>query len=573
MTEEEFIDLVQQRFIPTTCGRFPVYFKVGRHMTWNTFLSLFPVKKDCEWISGWKNCRQCQKTWSDISTLSTTDGEPVYCGQPLEDYPPYYMEAIKKYQESFRAAPITDTVINYVPLVNHNSPPNIGHKSLGIMDYDSEFPHCFLKTGLINLSPKDTDLSDKVAVIIHNEIANLERYLSAWDHEVILKILNWYDTKGETAAGYRVNILGLRFINQIYIEFAKDLKESYLDKRIKRVIVLRHMLILFSGKHPDDAIGGIHIFANSSNLAACRKVSEPEEFWRVMDARYNPIKYRRAIAPPKLGAVKATLAQVGNDLSCFERRRLTVDNVHVINHCIWRECEPEIDTSISSTRLLDLVKTKLAERKAPSPIKTCFSSSKSSTAIKKTPDEFEVWLKTLPSGTRMKHNISPYGTIYPIELAEPTTQKGRDMLKVPIGWTIPPKGILANKEYGWLNVKSITTHPGRWRIDEDGSHTTVPREQSIICDGYVIEMNHSWRSPSSCMFPQFFRGKYHGMDTTINELNNTLRMSDPPGDIFRGIVLEVKKTPEIRGGWSTKTMSSQFQAILPCGQTQLVTII
>lgn len=518
--------LLTQKATPQLCGGLPTYFKVQPHMSWAQFLTLLPPETPD--LGCWRSCTQCRRSWSELSTLATLEGEPVFLGGSPDDYPVEAQNAVREYQRSFRKSQVADCPVRYINSAERNDPPNLGRHSMG------GFPHAFLETGLTIPSP---DLQEKVSDLIHQELQHLERYLIEWAPNVVARILDWYNVKGETAAGYRINTGGLRFLNALHTELA-----DVSNPRLRRCVVLRHMLELFSGEHPADACGAIHVFSNGSNMAACRYASTPEVFWRIMDQRYNPATYRQPTSTPSEGQVKAALQLVDNDLSCFERERLAMNDPQVVSRALWLSSATNASsrTSITADQLLEQVRSKNGQRTTGAKA-TCFDSQLAAILSKSQllPDQFDQWLAALPAGTRLEYRVQPTST--PIELAQPTTDKGREMVKVPVSWAVPIDGSRSGLKADWHMVRQILPHPGRWRSE---APFIVPRDQAIVSDGYVIvlEQPHTWRPEASCLFAEFFRGEYHSLDKTRQELQRSLRMSDPAeGEPIHGLMIECKR--------------------------------
>lgn len=559
-------DFFAQKYVPEVVAGLPTYFTVEPHMAWTTFLYHLPNDTH-NGLAGWKACNQCRNSWAELSTLATTSGNPVYFGCDPSEYPVAAQAAVRAYQNSFRKSPITDKPLRCFPVTDRHSYPNLGHKVNGKSANGVPYPHCFLETGLLKLTTAQQDMQCTVNKLIHQELPDLERYLQEWNPIVIDRLIDWYNLKGESAAGYRVNMGGLRMMSKIH----KDLA-GQTDHRQRRCVLLMHLLKLFSGSHPHDAQGAIHVFSRSSNLAACRDVSTPEMFWNLMDDRYNPITYRQPTSTPSVDQVNAALKIVNNDLSCFERILLTDNDPHVTNRVLWRSTPAASKSIMTPDQLLSQVKTKNAKTdsrwlvlsNAPS---TCFDQASGDGSLNV--DQFEKWLTQLPAGTKLEFNIPDY--ICPLMMGKPTTIQGQEMVKVPVGWTMPTSYV-SSWSVGltpkWCAVRLVLPHPGRWRGDTD----VVTREQAIVSDGYVIQLDqsHTWDPAGSCLFAEFFRGKYHDLGKTRQELHTSLRMAvDTHGVPLRGVMVQVKLTGNV---WKPQKPMA-FRATLPSGSKQSITVV
>jgi len=564
-------ELFNQTAIPEKFGGHFTYLRVKSHMSWNDFLSLLP--HETKGLTGWKHCAQCRNAWRELSTLATLDGQPVFLGGLVDSYPEAARAAIKTYQHKFRSSPVLDTPVRFFETSERHSSPNLGFETMGADESGTPYYHCFLATGLPSLDETEKEHQRKVNALVHQECPILEDYVQTWTPIVVKNILEWYTQKGESAAGYRVNIGGLRFMVALQEEL-----EGEHDSRKRRCIVVRHLLELFAGPHPADACGAIHVFANSSNLAWCRHASTPESFWRMMDLRYNPTTYRQPTSTPTVGQVKAALSMVNGDLSCFNRQLISEDDPEVVQRALWRQQEFPVassQTTMTAEQLLGQVRSKSASA-ASKTKSTCFDGCYQQLdgvlgQTKLNPDQFEDWLSKLPAGTELEYDV-PH-TYTPLEMGKPTTAKGLEMVKVPVGWVLPAGGVPSQGGIGngWVKVKQVVPHPGRWRSASDVSQPfpVTDRMHAVVSDGYVVQLvrPHTWRPDCSCLFADFFRGEYHALMKTRQELHESLRMSQPEdGKPFRGIMLEVK----LRGlDWKLR-VQSRFRATLPGNKVLVV---
>lgn len=570
-TDLDLGQLLQQHAAAQECGGCPTYFRVAPHMKWGQFLRFLP--EDTPGLHGWKMCTQCRNAWGELSTLATLEGEPVFLGGPVESYPEAAQKAVTEYQRRFRLSEVTDQVVRYVHGLERHDGPNLGRRTLGNWPDGRPYTHAFLETGLPKLDGEARAHQDRVNELLRQETTLLESYSQLWAPHVVKRLLDWYTAKGESAAGYRQNTGGLRFM----VAFHEDFEKGWNEPRARRVVALHHLLKLFSGEHPADACGAVHVFASGSNMAACRYATSPEAFWRMMDQRYNPTTYRQPTSTPSEGQVKAALKQVDNDLTCFERELLSENDPEAVQRALWRPepaPEPASKTTMTAEQLLSQVRSKQAPVQAKS---TCFDAAPAP-AFKSemTPDEFDQWLAGLPAGTTLEYQV-PHSLV-PLEMGKPVTQKGCDMVKVPVGWVLP-SGMRSRHglTLGWQRVKQVLPHPGRWRASEtdaDGetSYPVVSRDRAVVSDGYVVQLTqpHSWRPDCSCLFADFFRGEYHALGKTRQELHQSLRMKQPAdGSLpLRGVMLECK----LRGSAYQLREKSRFRATLPGGKTQSVTV-
>ena len=545
-------NLFQGEAVPLEIGGRRFYFLVEPHLSWHEFLCIFDERAITDGsLAGWKACRLCASIWDDISVLADANGDPVYLGRDPETYPLPVRQAIRAYQRAFRLSSVRDTVFFRPTDAVRHTGCNLGKKTAGRAADGLPYNHMFLHTGLNGNTEAH---SQQLNSLLHQELPLLEQFLRDWNADVIKVILSRYETRGENAPGYKVNIGGLRFFSKL-----QDELQAQQDRRQRRITMLSHLLELFRGPHPADALGAIHIFSNGSNLAACRDAPSEEEFWAILKQRYEPTTYRQPTSVPTQGQVKAALKQVDGDLSCFERVHLSTHDPRVIARAIWRErpVAPRDATRISPEQLL------AAARKTSAPAKTaratCFDSKSTSIGLPRrlTVDQFETWLGSLEPGATLYWNVTT--CVYPIHVAVPVTEKGAEMIKlVEASWVLPGGGMtpstagIKQPAGAWLQIPMITPHVSRW--SKDGS--LAPRENAVVGDGTILQVAHTWDPQGSCLFAEFFRGEYHGMNHTRQELQRTLRMRKPAdGEVFSGVLLTVRSRPGSTG------LTSQFDTL------------
>jgi hypothetical protein len=202
-------------------------------------------------------------------------------------------------------------------------------------------------------------------------------------------------------------------------------------------------------------------------------------------------------------------------MSCtaFEREYLSIHDNMVKAACIWRHTD-----------------------------KTCLKVTKLPSTQCMNVNQFEAWLRALPADTVLEY-YAPH-IIFPIEIGKPISDEGRDMVKVPANWVIPPYG--ATTKSGYVKIDMITYHPGRWK--KDG--TMSSRSNAVVTDGLVLVTNpaHKYCFNNSCLFAKFFNE-----DVSCSVLNMKLRIRQPVDmpdhEVFRGLYLGIKYTPH-RGEWT-----------------------
>lgn len=327
---------------------------------------------------------------------------------------------------------------------------------------------------------------------------------------------------------------------------------------------MKHLVSLMKGRSPSNALGAIHIFANSSNLAACRDAVSEDAFWKILQSRYNPVSYRQPTAAPKAGQVmamsKLLQTEFGleeGDLTPWEREMISINDPMVTVQTLWKHTESLNQPDNTRASLSDLMSS---SKKTRTP-RTCFDAATPTSTDDLTsivgstrmynPDSFEKLLSSLPEGTEVEYNV-PY-SITSINTGKPVTEPGREMLKIPAGWVIPSNGISSSSvglSGGWHKIKLITHHLGRWRggTVDNPEFTTTSRDNAVVSDGIVlvpyIPIDYS---PScSVMFAEFFTGKWHGLNHTRQKLHSSLRVRRPDGlvanDTFNGILLRIGKS-------------------------------
>jgi hypothetical protein len=543
------------------------------HSMWKLSQFLKHVPASMQEVSSWKICTQCRSAWPDLSRVGVVDAkgniQPAY----LSGDPCTYgnlESAVAAFQEAFRAGHVDRSVMFEQPTTERHAATTLGHKTAGIR------PEGIPGAGLpyihmcMNINLPENPRSEKLNALLLTEVPLVEQFSNSWTRAVVDKILVWYETKGHDAPGYKVNIGGLRWFSGLL----KDIEMHGAGKiQTRRVLIIRHLLRLLSGPRPDDALGGVHIFASGSNLATCRDASSVEAFWKIMDARYNPITYRQPTAAPTAGQVEAALKEVDGDTTGYERESLAAADPMVTSRALWMESEapPAHDATRISA---DALRAAARPKKTSVPT-TCFDHEvvvKGETRkLNLSPDEFENWLSEQPAGSKLMWNLP--STVIPIVVGVPTTGKGREMVKVPANWVVPGShrtassvGLLST----WEPVESIVHHPGRWLHDGGLSD----RAHAVVSDGIVVvtKTRPTYTPNCSCLFAEFFRGEFHGSGKVRQALHNTLRIRRPDGmtlpKMFQGCIIQIR----LKGTrWSVDAPTS-FRVLRPDGTQQTVTI-
>lgn len=478
-------------------------------------------------IKTWPPCSQCSDVWRDISILSKPDGTPVIFDNPPETYPLAFQDAIRQFQRAFKKSPLTDHLA-FGPPETHRHRKSSGNFGIRVV---GGYHHLFLTSNLpINKS------ADKINHLIHCELPDLERYIKEWSPNVIKTLLDRFEAKGEEAPGYRHLIGSLRFMNKLHNELALE-----QNPRMHRAIILIAMHDLLSGSNPENAVGAIHNFSNGGNLAACRDAVSEDAFWKILRDRYNPSTYRQSVVQPTENQLKAGLALVDGDLSCFERMQLSIDDPRLL--AILREegfhYTPTTNSEITVDKLMAEARARATASDATTVVKkTCFDNKKSMSM-----SEFLKWCATLPPGSKMEYNFP--NSVNPIVFGIPTTEKGAKMTKRLAGWSMtnsPQKNYTIGLNSGWCQIKVIAPHPGRWMpqpLETGGDYLCRPN-QSLVADGLIVEAVHTHDPPNSCLFAEFFNGEWHALGKTRQELHNQLRIKKLPKDQkpFIGIMLQ-----------------------------------
>ena len=553
----------------TNAGRTYYYLLSKCPMTWAAFMALVGHVTD---RAGWAICRVCEHKWNRLSRLVAADGGPAFLGGVPSTYPESLQDAVRGFQRAVKLTVLSDQL---------HFTGDMGVCEQGMRAADkprggTAYKHIFLKT---NLTAEPLD--EKLNALLHTELPLVQQVIAAWKSETILTILSRYEARGEGAPGYKVNICGLRFMGKLLTELA-----TVHTERTRQFVMMKHLMILFAGPRPDDALGGVHIFSSGSNLAACQDAVCERSFWKILLGRYNPVTYRQPTAPVTAGQVAAALKLVGGDTQCFEREHISIASKEAQNYNIWQHVPSAVPPAKDRTRIsaADLLAgaVKSKSTKSTTAKDTCFdgaSPSKESSLPKSSAsvmnvDQFEAWLGELPPGAKLEYAIPRVVT--PIDLGKPTTAKGREMVKSPVGWVIVPNGVNAedyvtNRVYRstYVGIRMITPHPGRWRAD--GSLSS--RDHAVVEDGFVLVTDppHRYNFQCSCLFAQFFSGDMHQLGRTRQTLHNELRIRRPTElatrDVFRGLLLSINKTSS---GWRT-SVASAFRATYQ-GETVCVTV-
>ena len=550
---------------PSQEGGRAFYYLVTNGMNWHAFLDLLPRTPE---IIRWRECRLCWKIWMDLSRLAGADGKPVFLGGNPEEYG-ILAVAVRAYQAQFRTLQVEANVLFAPPNPGRDKAGCIGRPTNGSCD-GKPFNHLCADLQL------GVDYGgDGVNKLLRQEVPLVEQFLEDWASGTVSTILERYKTKGETAPGYKVNIGGLEFMVALQAELDRS-----KDKRpqTRRMIVVTHMLRLFAGPRPADALGAIHIFASGSNIAACRIAMSEDAFWAIMKARYDPVRYLQPTSLPTDNQVAAAMQMVGGDTALFERIHLHNGDPMVVTHTIWASPQEKDQTRITADALRALARKKPVTGGKG---KTCFDGGLPATRrhLSLGQDGFLAWLAEIAKEPSSKVEYMVPDGVHPIEVGVATSQKAADMLRVPASWVTTPTPVSASAidiKSGYQDVKLMTYHPGRWRdpTREGGKVRSTP-EDAVVSDGFVLQLvaPGDWKPNCSCLFAQFFSGSMHGMSKVRQLLHETLRIRQPAdmpsAEIFRGIMLTSKRQ---ENGQFEFAKPEFFRAVLPDGSHQTVTV-
>ena len=571
----DWVNLQEQGVPPMVQEGHSYYIIVDHSMKkFSQFLSYLPPS--VEGLEGWKRCSQCRCAWPDLSKVGVFARgvlQPAY----LSNIPSKYGElapAVEAFQDAFRKGQVQQTVMFEIPDTERHGATSLGHRYMGVrppehLDAGHPYIHACMDVNLPK-NPQATKLNE----LLNAEVPLVEQFICHWSLEVIDTILKWYEVKGQEAPGYKVNIGGLRWFSCLL----QDIADQHAGKKInyRRMLVIKNLIKLLSGPHPDDALGATHIFSSGSNLAACRHARSPETFWKIMDARYNPITYRQPTAAPTEGQIEAALQKLGNDLSCYERVYLDTSDPQVTSRALWTQSTPPPAHDVTCITADELRATAVQKGKGKMP-STCFDNVKpkgDTCTSYLTPDEFDKWIVSQPAGSKIDWLV--LSNVTPIAVGVPVTTKGSEMMKVPAGWSVNPYGQTASTSgftaQAWQSVETIVPHPGRW-THEGGLST---REAAIVSDGYVVVTHQrvQYDPPGSCLFAEFFRGEYHNLDKVRQKLQTTLRIRKPDtlpvSRVFKGCLISVT----LRGSrWLTDRGNITFRVSRPDGTQQMVVLL
>lgn len=561
------------------CDALPPLREAGHqfYVTVNHFMYKFSqflrhVPAHMQEVSCWKICTQCRASWPDLARVGVVDAkgniQPAY----LSGDPCTYGNlepAVAAFQEAFRAGHVDRSVMFELPTTERHTATTLGRKTAGIRPEGlpgAGLPYIHLCMNIV--LPKNPR-SEKLNTLLLAEVPLVEQFANMWTRAVVDKILAWYEAKGQDAPGYKTNIGGLRWFSNL-LKDIETLSAGNIQNR--RVLIIRHLIRLLSGPRPHDALGGVHIFASGSNLAACRTASSVEEFWKIMDVRYNPATYRQPTAAPTAGQVEAALKAIDGDTTCFERQTLAATDPMVTSRALWMESEaPAADATRISA---DALRAAARPKKTSAPT-TCFDSEaapKGETCSRNlSPDEFSNWLSEQPVGSKLLWSTP--SKVTPIAVGVPTTDKGREMVKVPANWVVTSRGMDASSvglRNRWEPVESIVHHPGRWLHDGGVSS----RAHAVVSDGIVVvtKTRHTYTFNCSCLFAEFFHGEFHSISKVRQTVHDTLRIRRPDGmtldETFQGCMIPIR----LNGSrWGLDEPTS-FRIMRPDGTQQTVTI-
>lgn len=562
--------LFQTSATPNKTGVVTFFYMLSKSpKTWTSFLQLMHTDDPAleAKLQGWAGCHVCPKIWEKMSRLQTEDRKPVLFPNHVSTYPPFAQIAIAAFQEACLKTPFSHQIYVNDDTQDcvHSCDGHIGCKSRGINKQNGlAYPHLYIQIANGGLPKSTTNIN----MILHQEYPLTVQFLDRWDPNVVSTILSRYEEKGQSAPGFKENILGLKWLQGLQAELGK----IYEGHPNFTFIVTKHLVNLVKGKHPADALGGVHIFANGSNLSACSlkdyhgNVISEDKFWSILGMRYQPDKYRQKTSAPKAGNIEATLKQLQKDfgldegdLSPYNRVHLSKTDSMVQEQTLWSHTP--VATTTASSMTVDALRASARPSKKSSKYgATCFDSGSTPsktlndiTSRRTTfnPDQFQDLLGKLPEGTKIELHLG--SNVIPLHVGVPTTEPGFEMLKCPAGWCQPLHGsdpsAIGLPRSSYIEIGIITHHPGRWRNGgtfTDPSYSTCDRAHAIVTDGIVMvpkSRRITYAPAGSVMFAQFFRGTYHGLDATRQKLQTSNRVQRPadlsPDDVYAGLLLSI----------------------------------
>jgi hypothetical protein len=284
---------------------------------------------------------------------------------------------------------------------------------------------------------------------------------------------------------------------------------------------------------------------------------------KILQDRYNPFAYRQTTAPPKPQTGERVLQRF-DDLTVYDRQYLDT-NHELVKGALLSPIAVGSTPGISLAEFRALLARPKKSNQTPKP--TCFDNG-ADVAVDM--DAFEAWMVSQPPGTELQVKID--GRVIPIQVGEPTTPQGHEMVKVPAQWAVSEAVTSTCDAEGWVTC-DVYAHPSRWTPSPG---KLLPHNQAVIQTGYVLTTKkplHEYKFACSVLFAQLQNDapEFREIKRVAETLRTKLRLIRPPTvtRVFEGIMLPGGRTP---AGEYRLNKQATFRAVRPDKSVRTVTV-
>ena len=266
----------------------------------------------------------------------------------------------------------------------------------------------------------------------------------------------------------------------------------------------------------DNVVGMIATFSPKGNLFECMNVRTPEDFWKIMRARTDPLKYRVCTAPASEGNIDSCIKKFGEDKlsEIFVRYTWDIRDPGIRKWMYWIFDNPvkETEGTFSISQLRASAKSKKPK------VTNCFSNESGTLKTLYSLEEFTKYLTTIPADSKIEWLLNTY---HPIIYGFPN-DIGREFILREGCWSLNPTPV-SNVSYTYVEVEAIGSHASTWSstfpnpiIEGElgsGTHTSA-----LMNDGITIVVKnkeaqkvtgYNWYPNINCLFANLFNGKFH----------------------------------------------------------------
>lgn len=469
-------------------------------------------------LNAWKRCTLCRVLFSKASKLMVYNNENYSKDSIMfndGDYPIEMVDAISKLRMFVKNSKLENEIV--FGLYKSGS-SKIAPIYSGIEE-DGSFEH------IRYIRPTEATMREgkmlEINTILKDSLIKFIQITRQWiPHTNALECIdNAYSSKGSSAPGYSHYASAVKW----FVVFVKNLKNINNDEHDTNKIhiqcveeCLKHMIDM---RCVDNMVSMFSAFSASSNLYECQNVRTADEFWRLLNARMNPIIYRKRTAAPKAQTVERMINKIGEKEleEIYKRETWDISDIRLKKWLYWKREEgmsSQSDDTLSIGQLRAKAKTKKCVLKATN----CFSNT-SSRQTTYSLDDFKKFLTTLPVGADIQWCVSTYNKV---TYGFPCNDVGRKPLKREGSWGMNTWAARFDINNMWVSIDVIGSHASTWKssypdpIKEcgygEGDHTSP-----ILNNGIVIVVSkeerdkvsgYEWKLTGNLLFGEFFEGMY-----------------------------------------------------------------